>query len=257
MEKTNKYLMDLQRAINYYQNSLEYGKEWVKEDGDEMRAKATESLIPRPLIYGYTQIGEYVLDDICHAGRDNIPFFVERLRDKGLLWIMDKVVFLNNTKPSVGGKFGEELKRLHERIYEMTSTLYNVVRSAEKMANVKEKDSVFKMKEVNLDELRKFFSDAFNGKARNEIDHFQYQFLWSWRSKKKLTTKDYARIAYMIHQNKKWTKSEVRNKPFLKFYQEFCEIVRCICNEEYKPNKLADDLGGMEETFFFLRNPLS
>ena len=252
MEKTNKYLMDLQDAINFYCNALEDGDKWVKEDGDEKLAGHSEKIIPRPVVYGFTLMGEDILDEICHAGKEQIPFFVDRLKDKGLLWITDKVLMHYESKPSVGGKFGEELEKLHERINEMASVLYDVVRRAEGMADVEK--SVFSKKEINLDELRKFFSDAFNGKVKNEIDHFQFQFLYAWRSKKKLTAKDHARIAYMIHQNKKWTKPEVGNKTFKSFYQEFCMIVGCKYNQEYKPNKLADDIGDMGNTFYFLKN---
>ena len=244
--------MDLQRAINYYQNSLEHGKEWVEKDGDEMRVEATESLIPRPLIYGYTLMGEFVLDEICHAGKANIPFFLERLKDKGVLWIMDKTTLLYNTKPSMGGKYGEELEKLHERINEMAGVLFATIRRAENIA--KAKKSILDEEEHDIEQMRAFFNDKFNGRERQEIDHFQFDFLPAWRSRRTLTKKDYARIAYMIHINMLWTTAQVRHLSFKDFYKCFCSVAGCEYSTEYKPNKLRNDLGDIPDTFYFLKN---
>ena len=252
MKEVNKYLLELMRAINHFTAALEDGEKWMNEDGEEMWVRLTKEVIPRPLVFGWSLRCEDILDEICQAGKDNIPFFVERLKDKGILWIKCKVEQYRNINPRLGGKYGEELVNLRERINEMSAALFATVRRAEEM--VKAKKSILDNEEHDIEKMRGFFNDKFNGREGQEIDHFQFDFLPAWRSKRNLTKKDYARIAYMIHINMRWTTPKVRRLPFKDFCKDFCAVAGCSYSEEYKPNKLRDDLGGIPDTFYFLKN---
>ena len=195
---------------------------------------------------------EGILDEICHAGKDNITFFVDRLKDKGVLWIKGKVEQYRNINPCICGKYGEELLNLRERINEMAEALFSTIKRAEEIAKVEK--SILDEKEHDIEKMRVFFNDKFNGRERQEIDHFQYDFLPTWRSRRNMSAKDYARVAFLIHDSQKWAATKVKHSPFRDFYAEFCKIADCKFSAEYKPSKLRNDLGDFAETFYFLKN---
>lgn len=239
MRESNNYIRELFDAISFYENAYDNGHKLKAEYGDGEMAKITSGIIERPIvIHNYRRLAENVLDEICQAGKEQIPFFIERLKDKGLNNILDKIVeYWGKCAPSVGGKYEEELNLLHERINDMAGSLFEVVSYAEKLAKVKK--SIFDVREQRYETLKPYFKDGFFGKAYsksgNQHDYWTFDFLPSlklggWSSK------EYANIAYLIY-NSKWIQSKPNT--FMEFYRIFCDAIGCVKSEsQAKPCKI-------------------
>lgn len=116
----------------------------------------------------------------------------------------------------------------------------NFICSAKKLLDIYHEEFL----EREITELKKYFSPEFNKKW--------FDILVTRLNDRDWKKKDLARIAYLIFVSKQRSFYNV-GTVFSNWHQKFCEIMGGEYTAEYKPNKLKNDLGDIENLFYFLK----
>lgn len=113
----------------------------------------------------------------------------------------------------------------------------------EEFTNQNDKPKLAEERKVNEEAVSSWFNAKFKGAGGN-INHLPDLIKDLNQSR---SHKDFAKIAYLIHNCKS---STVQGKTFSKFYADFCGAVRCE-QKQYDPCKLKDE--NFAKNFYYLQ----
>lgn len=103
-----------------------------------------------------------------------------------------------------------------------------------------------KEREINIEVVSSWFNATFKGAGNGNINHLSYLIE---DLKQKRSNKDFAKIAYLIHNSKHSIKT-IKQNPFTKFYESFCIAIGCE-RKKYEPCKLKDE--DFARKFYYLQ----